>query len=278
MFRNERLSFQIAYRYIGDPAGNIQRHAPIKVGGALASYATLRLVANVPNQYPTYAVNPGGAFLRTEPGLKVLEQYKKCMNVLKPLLEDYTIIDALSSFDFYSMGIIDTPVPSTYHAEPFIKANLKNPWVYYCGGGRMGTSDRSISMPSARTRILGVQLYYYNIVGFLHWGYNFYNCCKSYSVLDPYGNPDGFYFTPSGDCFLVYPGENGTAWESLRLNAMREAMDDIRALRLYEEKFGREAAVTLLMEGTNGKMTFTEYPSDADYLLNLREKIAKSFM
>ena len=71
--------------------------------------------------------------------------------------------------------------------------------------------------------MLGVQLYYYNIEGFLHWGYNFYNSCRSHAVLDPYGYPDGGFFTPSGDCFLVYPGQDGTAWESLRLNALREA-------------------------------------------------------
>ncbi len=213
-----------------------------------------------------------------EPGVAVLEQYQKCMGVLKPLLKGYTIIDALSNFDFYKLGVIETPVPSTYHADPFLEADIKNRWVYYCGAGRKGTPDRSLAMPSARTRILGVLLYYFDIKGFLHWGYNFYNSCRSYSVLDPFANPDGGYFTPSGDCFLVYPGQDETAWESLRLNAMREAMDDIRALRLYEEKFGREAAVALLMEGTNGKMTFTEYPSDADYLLNLREKIAKAFL
>ena len=213
-----------------------------------------------------------------EPGISVIEQYKKCMSVLKPLLEGYTIIDALSNFDFYKLGILETPVPSIYHAEPFLEADIKSRWVYYCGAGRKGTPDRSIAMPSARTRILGVLLYYFNVNGFLHWGYNFYNCCKSHSILDPYGNTDGGYFTPGGDCFLVYPGQDETAWESLRINAMREAMDDVRALRLYEKKFGREAAIALVMEGTDGELSFTHYPSDSEYLLNLREKIAKAFL
>ena len=142
----------------------------------------------------------------------------------------------------------------------------------------MGVSDRSIAMPSWRTRMLGVQLYYYNIEGFLHWGYNFYNSCLSRNLLDPYGYPDGGYFTPAGDCFLVYPGTDGKAWESLRLNAIREALDDIRALRLYESKFGREAAEKLIMEDAGEVLTFTEYPTDKYYLTNLREKIAKALM
>ena len=150
-------------------------------------------------------------------------------------------------------------------------------WAYYCGGGKGGVSDRSIAMPLSRTRALGVQLYYYNIEGFLHWGYNFYNSCHSRSMLDPIGYTDGSYFTPAGDCFLVYPGTDNTAWESLRLNALREAVDDIRALRLYEAKFGQDAAHKLVLEGTDGELTFTHYPTDPDYILTLREKIAHAF-
>ena len=124
--------------------------------------------------------------------------------------------------------------------------------------------------------MLGVQLYYFNIEGFLHWGYNFYNSYCSHSVMEPFGYPDGGYFTPAGDCFLVYPGVNGEAWESLRLNALREAMDDIRALRLYEERFGRAATEALIMEGVDEPLDFIHYPTDPEYLICLREKIVKA--
>ncbi|MBQ2724533.1 MAG: DUF4091 domain-containing protein [Clostridia bacterium] len=209
-----------------------------------------------------------------EPSLKALDHYRKCREIVSPYLEGYPIIDALSELEFYTSGAIDKPVPNTRSALKFHEAGVPGLWTYHCGGGRAGVADRSISMPGWRTRILGVQLYYYNIEGFLHWGFNFYNTRHSYSVLDPYGNPDGCYFTPSGDCFLVYPGTDGKAWPSIRLNALREAMDDIRALRLYEEKFGREAAEKLILEDTDGSLTFTHYPTEPAYLTNLREKIA----
>ena len=213
-----------------------------------------------------------------EPSLANMDKYTSCKERIAKYLEGYPIIDALSNFEFYSTGVLENPVPGTRHAMPFVKANVPDLWVYYCGGGLGGVSDRSMSMPSQRTRILGVQLYYYNIKGFLHWGYNFYNCCKSYSKLDPYCDTAGHYFMPAGDAFLVYPGNDGQPWESLRLNAMREAMDDIRALQLYEEKFGREAAERLITEDMDGELTFTEYPTDKNYLINLREKIARSFI
>ena len=212
-----------------------------------------------------------------EPHMEHLEHYTRCKNLIGQYLEGYPIIDALSDFEFYRTGALQKPAPHTRGMMPFIEAKVPGLWTYYCGGGKGGVSDRSIAMPSARTRALGVQLYYYDIEGFLHWGYNFYNTCHSYNQVDPFGYPDGSYFTPSGDCFLVYPGTDGTAWESLRLNALREAVDDIRALRLYESKFGKDAAHKLVLEGTDGELTFTHYPSDPDYILGLREKIALAF-
>jgi len=208
-----------------------------------------------------------------EPSSKVLEHYKKCKQLIEKYVGDYPIIDALSHLEFYTMGVLKKPVPHIARAEEFYDAGVEGLWTYYCGGGSKGTTDRSMSMPTRRTRILGVQLYKYNIEGFLHWGYNFYNSCDSYSKLDPYANVDGSYFTPSGDCFLVYPAPDGTAYESIRLNALREAVDDMRALSLYEEKFGREKALALV-----GDMTFKEYPTTDEYFINLRETIAKAFM
>ena len=213
-----------------------------------------------------------------EPHIKYLEHYTKCRELIEKYLGDYPIMDALSDIEFYSMGATKKPVPNTRNAEKFYNAGVEGLWAYYCGGGKQGVSDRSISMPLNRTRILGVQLYKYNIEGFLHWGYNFYNNCQSYNVLDPFGYPDGGYFTPAGDCFLVYPGPDGEVWESLRINALREAVDDMRALDLYESKFGREATEKLIMEEAGESFTFTEYPTDKDYLPNLRAKIAKAFM
>lgn len=213
-----------------------------------------------------------------EPNLNRLERYKSCKEIIAKHLKGLPIIDALSELEFYTNGAIEKPAPNTRNALKFYEAGVPGLWAYYCGGGLAGVSDRSISMPTWRTRILGVQLYYYDIEGFLHWGYNFYNSQLSHSVLDPFGYPDCGYFTPSGDCFLVYPGTDGNAWESIRINALRQAVDDMRALKLYEEKFGKEATKKLILEGTDGEFTFTHYPQGREYLADLREKIAKAFI
>jgi len=79
---------------------------------------------------------------------------------------------------------------------------------------------------------------------------------------------------PSGDTYLVYPGKDGKALESIRLNALREAMDDIRALQLCEELYGREYTVKLIDDTAGMDLTFYDYPKTPDFLLKLRDKIA----
>ena len=126
-------------------------------------------------------------------------------------------------------------------------------------------------MPSARTRILGMQLYKYNIEGFLQWGYNFWNTQFSKKAIDPYCVTDAGGAFPSGDAFVVYPGEEYQPVESLRFEIMREAMQDIRALRLLESKIGREKTLSLLEDA--GEITFYSYPTSAKWLLEKREQI-----
>ncbi len=210
-----------------------------------------------------------------EPKITDLEQYTRCRKLLSQYLEGYPIIDALSDYDFYETGAISKPVPAIKAAEPFLEHKIDGLWVYYCGAnGCVETTNRFLSMSLARCRILGVQLYLNRIEGFLHWGYNFYNNWCSYDTVDPFGSSDGEFFGVSGDMYVVYPGTNGEAWESMRLNALREAMDDLRALSLCERLRGRELTEKLILEATDGKLTFKHYPKSSEYLLDLRKKIA----
>jgi hypothetical protein len=186
-------------------------------------------------------------------------------------LADYPISAARSDFEFYQSGAIRKPIPAMKHSTPFLEANIPGLWLYYCtaGGNNIGTTDRLLAMPLYRTRILGVQLYRYNIEGFLNWGYNFYKNQYSYDCVNPFSDTAAEFFGPSGDAFLVYPGGDDQAWESIRLNALREAVDDMRALELCESVCGREFTEELI-----GKLDFFEYPTDSEYLLSLRDKIA----
>lgn len=210
-----------------------------------------------------------------EPDLEHLPAYSAARAAVAPLLEGLPIMDALSNYEFYSTGAVDRPVPSTGRVEQFYENNVPNLWTYYCGGGGDKLSNRFLSMPSYRNRILGVQLYKFGIVGFLHWGYNYYNDRFSYSHINPFLITDGDYFAPAGDAFVVYPAPDGTAYESIRLSVFHDALQDITALRLCEKLCGRDYVMKLI-EKEIEPITFREYPQNAEYLLTLREKINQS--
>lgn len=208
-----------------------------------------------------------------EPNAEQLEQYRASKAVVADLLEGYTIMDALSNFEFYSQGIVKTPIPSTNHIEPFLEANIEGLWTYYCCGQNRLVSNRFFAMPSARNRIIGVQMYKYNIAGFLQWGYNFYNTCHSYNAINPFLDSNGSDWVPSGDTYSVYPAPDGTAWESLRIVVFREALEDMRALKLCEQLCGRDFVMNLIEGGLDKPITFKQYPREASYILELREKV-----
>jgi hypothetical protein len=146
--------------------------------------------------------------LSDEPSLEHLENYRYAYELVVPLLGGAKTIEAISDIDFYEHGLISTPVSSNDHIEPFLEKQVKNLWTYYCCGQGNKVGNRFLAMPSYRNRILGVQLYKYDIKGFLQWGYNFYYSQHSMFEINPYITTSASFTYPSGDAFSVYPGKN----------------------------------------------------------------------
>lgn len=210
-----------------------------------------------------------------EPSLENLETYLAAKQSIADDLKGFKIIDALSNYQFYEQGVVENPVPSNDHIEPFLNNNVPNLWTYYCCVQSYKVSNRFMSMPSARNRILGVQLYKFDIKGFLHWGYNFYNSQYSKSHINPYEVTDGGNAFPSGDPFIVYPGKDGKPVESIRLMVLSNALTDLRAMKLLERLTNKNFVMELIEGELGSKITFSEYPKSDMYLINLRNRINK---
>lgn len=209
-----------------------------------------------------------------EPNEKVEENYRQAAEIIREALGDLPVMDALSNYSFYEKGLVKHPVPSLNHIAPFIENNVPDLWTYYCCGQVKEVSNRMMAMPSARNRILGVQLYKYAIVGFLQWGFNFWFSQYSLRPIDPYAVTDADDAFPSGDAFIVYPGRNGEPVPSLRELVFNEGLQDMRALQLLESLTSREEALNFIEEqcGNEG-LSFTDYPRDAAWLLSFRENL-----
>lgn len=208
-----------------------------------------------------------------EPSQNDLEYYQKAREIVLPYIKGFQTVDALSDLLFYEKGLVELFAPANDHIEPFLEKKVEGLWTYYCTSQWKDVSNRFMSMPSARNRILGVQLYLYQIAGFLHWGFNFYNTQYSKKHLDPYAETAAGSVFPSGDSFLVYPGEGGMPEESVRLMVLYEALEDIRAFELLESLAGRERVCEIIGEGLEEPITFKKYPKDSAWLIGLRERI-----
>lgn len=208
-----------------------------------------------------------------EPPFSSLMSYKKASRIIHHLFPEYKIIDAMSSYPLAKICNVRYPIPANDYIDSFI-GKTEELWTYYCSAqSSKNVSNRFFSMPSVRNRILGYQMYKYSVKGFLHWGYNFYFSQYSRKPIDPYKVTDAGKAFASGDSFIVYPGDNFTPLNSLRLNVFYDGLQDMMALQLLETKIGKEAVVKLMEDSTDKPITFSEYPHNNSWLLENREKI-----
>ena len=207
-----------------------------------------------------------------EPGEDSMERYTRLSRFVRPLIGDCPMMDAMSSLKLFRASSLTAPVTATNEIRAFLDDHVENLWAYYCCAQyRQHLANRFFCMPSARSRILGMQLYRNQIRGFLHWGYNHWYSGLSVKRVDPYRTTDADACFPAGDAFLVYPGPDGPV-NSLRIAVVREAFQDHRALSLLEELTDREHALRVLEQGI-APITFTEYPTDDAWLPAARERI-----
>ena len=211
-----------------------------------------------------------------EPSANYMEKFKIAAETLRKYTKGFRVCDALSSVEFYKTGLVPLPIPSENHIEPFVEANVKPLWTYYCCGQTHKVSNRFLHFPSSRNRILGALLFRYDIEGFLQWGFNFWFSTLSQFPLNPYEDTNSNFAFPPGDAFMVYPGKDGTPVESIHHEVFAEGLQDLRALRLLEKLIGTEKVNELLDKATPGrvkKMTMTDYPRGEQNVLKLRKQI-----
>lgn len=211
-----------------------------------------------------------------EPSLGCMLPYHKAAKHIKTIFKGYKIMDALSDYNFYKLGIVSNPIPSNNHIEKFL-GNIDNLWTYYCSGqNNKYVSNRLFCHSSLRTRVLGYQLFKYDIAGFLQWGYNFYYTQLSKALVDPYKVSDAGGKFPSGDSYVVYPAKDGTANHSIRFKVFFDALQDMAALNTLEKLSDKKTCLDIIEEGGKHNLTFSNYPHEEDWLLTTREKVNMS--
>lgn len=190
-----------------------------------------------------------------EPNAEHKTDYLKIAEMLRTYFPNIKITDAIFNghLEQFAAGM-DTWTPQLPQAEefqPFFKseqAKGKEVWYYTCMYPQGKYANRFIEQPLIATRVLHWINFKYGYNGFLHWGLNYWD------VSDPYAETGITYMNaPGGDGFIVYPGYK-KMYPSIRLEAMRDGINDYELLKLLESKNPSLAKNILDKMVTNGSL------------------------
>jgi hypothetical protein len=113
-------------------------------------------------------------------------------------------------------------------------------WFYTCLFPTRRYLNRMIDYPLLKVRLLHWLNFRYGLAGYLHWGGNYWTpepVNDTQPVID--ANTE---LLPAGDAFIVYPDAvRKSVFSSIRLEAMREGIEDYELLQLLREKNPAEA-------------------------------------
>ncbi len=219
-----------------------------------------------------------------EPTEDGIEEWRRVSRMVKEFAPGLRRIDAIETVGFG--GDLEIWVPTLHHYEQWMdeyeaaRGEGRELWFYTCLNPQGRYPNRFIDFPLLKTRILHWINYAYDLRGFLHWGYNWWHG-------DPFRelNPQ----LPPGDTHIVYPGKRGPL-PSLRLEAMRDGLEDYELLKLLEREI---AAAKRELGGKALELPFerralelcrkalpsiTGYVRDPAKLLEVREEIVREIL
>lgn len=169
-----------------------------------------------------------------EPSKSNFREYHRTADIVRRCMPGVRLLDAIEIPDI--PGALDAYCPKNFLYEwrkADYEALRRRPtdeiWCYTCltPGGKW--LNRLLDMEVLRSLYLPWGCYVHSLDGYLHWGFNRYAPGKT--PFDPGFDGDG----PAGDRHLVYPGPDGP-WPSVRLEAMRQGMEDLELMRILKRR------------------------------------------
>lgn len=206
-----------------------------------------------------------------EPIESSIENYLNLMTNLRRFAPKLRATDATAVLDAFSAT--DVPVVSLEQVDKhfdFImghKADGKEVWFYTCINPRGPFLNRLIDFHLIRTRLLHWINFHYDLPGYGHWAANFWpeNPLEQVEVFD--SQPP----LPPGDTHIMYPGKNRLL-SSIRLEAMRDGIEDHELLRLLAKKEPETASALAANVVRNG----SDYVRETGEFRNFRRQLIRA--
>jgi len=168
--------------------------------------------------------------------------------------------------------------------DPFFEARRAEgdvTWLYVCCGPKPPYANFFIDQPAIDHRVLFWQTWQKDCTGFLYWRVNYW-----FGLLPE--QPDGQHwpdeadwdcrdlatykeFKVNGDGWLIYPGRDFEPLSSVRLETVRDGIEDYEYLWLLREL---DPANPLLQVGEDISQDYTHFSKDPGAMLRRREAVA----
>lgn len=140
-------------------------------------------------------------------------------------------------------------------------------WWYVCITPQYPYANFFSTYQGTLSRVLFWQQYMYNIDGVLYWAVNDWQNGSEWRTMDT-----GFAY---GDGRLIYCGAKYNLRgpiSSIRLELVRDGIEDFQYLKMAEERFGREKVDEILRRVTTGILDYTR---DPDVLRQARNELGE---
>jgi hypothetical protein len=201
-------------------------------------------------------------------GEEHLANYRNARALLGELAPWMKTMDALSEIVYGREHVTDMPIPSIKAVGQFLDEGIPC-FTYFCCGPRGPFLNRFLDTPLAKIRMSGWLFYKFKVLGFLHWGYNYWYRHKTRELLDPYADSSGLSWPKLayGDPFVVYPGEAGPV-DSIRWEVFAESLTDYALLQTLG--VAPDGPALGAFEG------FDRFPKDERWLWRARRELLSS--
>ena len=188
-----------------------------------------------------------------EPRTKYLDTVKRLHKLSHDAVPDLKVLVTACWPPRLPDDSVDVWVPLTPKFKPeeapAIKARGDETWWYVCCGPSQPYANFFIDYPATDHRILFWQSWKYGAQGVLYWGLNYWTGSRnSVRINWPRSPGERWPNAPwitntcvaaNGDGYLMYPGPDGTPLSSIRLEAIRDGMEDYEYLHLLSEVLGK---------------------------------------
>lgn len=210
--------------------------------------------------------------LADEPIPANAESYKKLSSFARKYAPKLRIIDASMCTEIAGAIDIWVPQPPEYEQKQQFFTDRRKAgdeiWFYTCLAPKGKYMNRFIDYQLIKTRLLHWVNFKYGLTGYLHWGLNYWQA-DPFADLEP--NWGGDNFLPPGDSHIVYPGKSGPM-SSIRLEALRDGVEDFELLKLLEKKDLKKARAVC----DSVVRSLTDYTLDPSEFRKARMRLIKA--